>query len=122
MGRAWIGPAWVPGLNFSYGWSRRTADGGTVRQNPRSGLEFPDRAFRQRTLSFAFNRLNAADEARAAELQDIAGTTRQVLFLANPAAPTESRNWVLGYLAQVQPITNPRFRRFSVAFEIRHSL
>jgi hypothetical protein len=122
LGRAWIGPAWVPSLNFAYGWSRRAADGGTVRQNPRSGLEFPDRAFRQRVLGFAFNLLSAADEQRLAELQDIAGSTRQILFLADPAKPEESRNWALGYLTQVQPITNPYFRRFAVAFEIRHSL
>lgn len=122
LGRAWIGPAWVPGRNFAFGWSRRAADGGSVRQNPRSGLEFPDMAFRQRVLTFAFNLLDAADEERLAELQDIAGRTRQVLFLADPAAPAASRNWALGYLAEVAPITQPHFQRFNVAFEIRHSL
>lgn len=124
VGRAWMGPAWRPGRgNIAYGWGWAFGDGGTTTRNPRSGLEFVDRGPRQRVLTFAFKTLTAADaRGPMRELQRIAGTTGQVLFCVDPAAPTRSADFIIGRLEQIQPITQPSFVTFEAAFQIRQSL
>jgi hypothetical protein len=120
LGRAWAGPAWQPSRgNFSYGWGRVWEDGSVISTNARSGLDFVDVGPQCRALTFGFTALTQADAAQMDELQRVAGIRGQVLFV-----PFEDRRIppVLGRLVQVQPITQPNFATFAVAFQIRQSL
>lgn len=123
IGRAWAGPAWQPARgNMAYRWGYSHDDGSVVDTNARSGLDFVDRGPRRRVVTFALEVLTPEDAAAMAELQRIAGTGGQVLFAADPDEPTESRNWIIGRIAQVQAITQPFFGIFSMPFQIRQSL
>lgn len=120
LGRAWIGPAWTPSRgNFAYGWGRVWQDESEVSTNRRSGLDFVDVMPQRRALTFAFNALTQSDAAQIDELQRVAGRRGQVLFhpFEDSRIPA-----VLGRLVEVQPITQPNFAMFQVAFQIRQSL
>lgn len=123
VGRGWIGPSWRPARgNIAFGWGWTDEDGGTVTTAPRSGLDFVDYGARRRVLTFAFRALTAADaRGPMRELQRIAGSTRQVLFAADPESGRTSE-FIIGRLVQVPPITQPTFVTFEVAFQIRESL
>lgn len=123
LGRAWAGPVWTPARgNFAYGFGETWADGSEVTRNARSGLEFVDQGPRQRVVSFGFQVLTEADAAQIRELQRVAGTGRQVLFVPFPGAGAEKAAPVIGRLTEVQPITLPSFARYAVTFQIRASL
>lgn len=120
LGRAWIGPAWRPSRgNVAYGWGRARQDGSVVSANSRSGLEFVDRGPRQRVITFSLPNLSAEDADALDQLQEVAGTSRQVLALIDPDDP---KTWIIGRLVEVPAITQPGFDLHATTFQIRQTL
>ncbi|RVT99105.1 hypothetical protein EOD42_03080 [Rhodovarius crocodyli] len=120
LGRAWIGPAWRPSRgNVAYGWGRARQDGSVVSANSRSGLEFVDRGPRQRVITFSLPNLSAEDADALDQLQEVAGTSRQVLAMIDPDQP---KTWIIGRLAEVPAITQPGFDLHATTFQIRQIL
>lgn len=120
LGRAWIGPAWRPSRgNVAYGWGRQRADGAVISANSRSGIEFVDRGPRQRVITFSLPNLSAEDADALDQLQEVAGTSRQVLALIDPDDP---KTWIIGRLVEVPAITQPGFDLHATTFQIRQTL
>lgn len=122
-GRLFIGPAWQPQLNMSYGASLAW-ETGTTAQAALSGAEYFDRRTPFRVQRFSIDWMDQ-DEAfcKAFELQRQAGIDREVLFIHDPDDTTHAlRRRFLGRLRALSPIEYPYFNTNKAAFEVKELL
>lgn len=122
-GRLFIGPAWQPKLNMSYGASLAW-ETGTTPQAAISGAEYFDGRTPFRVARFSIDWMEQ-DEAfsKAFELQRQAGVDREVLFIHDPDDTTHAlRRRFLGRLRTLSPIEYPYFNTNKAAFEVKELL
>lgn len=123
IGRAFIGPAWQPKLNMSYGtgigWETATEV-----QEALGGAEYFQRRAPFRSQRFALDWMSR-DEAmgQAFELQRRAGIDQEVLWVFDPDDTVHAlrRRW-LGRLRELNPIEYPYHGIGKTAFEIKELL
>jgi len=123
FGRLFIGPAWQPVLNMSYGasiqWETKT-----VVQEARSGAEYFDVRPPYRVEKFVLSWLKQ-DEAftRAFEMQRQAGVHGELFFVHDPDDTVHAlRRRFMGRLRTLNAIEYPYFATNSNAFEIKELL
>ena len=104
-GRAWAGEAWQPAFDIAFGYGDEWADLSRVSSAQRSGAQYVDERARRRLFGFALNALSESERDEIREMQRIAGISKQVLFIKDPASP--AKETVVGRLAQTTPILRP---------------
>lgn len=123
IGRLFIGPAWQPTLNMSYGasvgWETKTEV-----QEAIGGAEYFQRRtpFRTQTIELDWMTVDEA-MANAFELQRRAGIDQEVLWIFDPDDTVHAlrRRW-LGRLRKLSAIEYPYFNTNKTAFEIKELL
>lgn len=123
IGRVFIGPAWQPTLNMSYGTSIgwETA---TEVQEALGGAEYFQRRTPFRSQRFALDRMSENEAmAQAFELQRRAGIDQEVLWIHNPSDTVHAlrRRW-LGRLRKLSAIEYPYHNVGKTAFEVKEIL
>jgi len=123
IGRLFIGPAWQPINNMSYGnsinWETKTVPDEAI-----SGAEYFDRRTPYRVAHFSIDWMSQ-DEAlkQAFELVRRAGIDQEVLYIHDPNDTLHAlRRRFLGRLRTLNPIENPYFNINKQAFEIKELL
>lgn len=123
VGRVFIGPAWQPTNNMSYGlqiaWETKTDI-----QEAMGGAEYFQRRTPYRVQNIVLDWLST-DEAlsNAFEIQRRAGIDAEVLWIYDPDDTVHAlrRRW-LGRIRKLSPIEHPYLNINKVAFEIKESL
>lgn len=123
IGRVFIGPAWQPTLNMSYGASIgwETA---TEVQEALGGAEYFQRRTPFRSQRFALDWMTQNEAmAQAFEIQRRAGIDQEVLWIMDPSDTVHAlrRRW-LGRLRKLSPIEYPYYNTGKSAFEIKELL
>jgi hypothetical protein len=123
IGRVFIGPAWQPQINLSYGtelgWQTSTRV-----QEALSGAEYFQRRtpFRVQKFELRWMSLNEA-LASAFEVQRRAGIDAEVLWIYDPADTVHAlRRRFLGRLRELSPIEHPYEQFNRTAFQIKEVL
>ena len=122
-GRAWAGEIFQPTFDISFGYGDEWVDLSRVSAARRSGAQYVDERARARVFSFALNALSEAERDEIREFGRIAGRSKQVLFVKDPAAP--AKETVLGRMAQTTPLLRPLVTStalYSKLFTITESL
>lgn len=120
IGRVFIGPAWQPTINMSYGagigWETDTAV-----QKARSGAEYFDERNPYRAVQFTIDNLDQDEAfARAFEIFRSAGISKEVMFIHDPSDTNNSiRRQFLGRLRALSKIEYASFNLNKVGFEIK---
>lgn len=123
IGRPFIGPAWQPTINMTYGesfaWETKTEV-----QEAISGAEYfqPRLPFRVHRFSLDWM---SQDEAfsRAFEIMRRAGIDKEILFIFDPADTVHAlRRRFMGRLRTLSPIENPYINLHKSAFEAKEIL
>ena len=110
IGRFWLGPAWTPSANLSYGWSKTFLDGSRITET-RSGAEFIDQGPRARVFDFQLSFMTKAEMmANAFEIARRNGLTRDVLVLVDPNGPTIHEDSVLGLIKRADPLVEEKLK------------
>lgn len=123
IGRVFIGPAWQPTYNCSYG-AALEWETPTTAQAALSGAEYFARRTPFRSQQFTLDWLTV-DEAlsQAYELQKRVGIDGEVLFIFDPADTVHAiRRQFLGRLRKLSPIEYPYFNTHQIAFEVKELL
>lgn len=123
LGRVFIGPAWQPTINMSYGastgWETKT-----VAQEARSGAEYFDRRSPYRFEKFSLDWMSQ-DEAfiNAFELARRAGIDQEIVFIHDPADTVHAlRRQFLCRLRTLGAIEYPYLNVNKSAFEAKELL
>ncbi len=123
IGRVFIGPAWQPQLNMSYGasigWETKTA-----AQEALGGAEYFQRRTPYRVQNISLNFMSI-DEGfgNAFEIQRRAGIDAEVLWVFDPDDTIHAlRRRYLGRLRELSPVQQPYFATHSTAFSIKEIL
>jgi hypothetical protein len=123
LGRLFVADAWQPARNMVYGASIGFIDRTGV-QEALSGAEYFTERRNPRTAKIDFTGMSQ-DEAMgsAYELQRVAGTSREVLFIFDPDDTIHAirRRW-LGRLRSLNALENPGPNRWRTPFEIKELL
>lgn len=119
IGRAFIGPVFVPAVWQSYGAKDGHDDISVVKQ-AKGGADFKDRQRRRRTASFVLDMLTLAEGAMLHEMEQEEGTTEEVVYLPYIDSPAEMQRYAFtGFLKELSgieyPYSNTRRRAFSMA-------
>jgi len=120
VGRAWAGEAWRPTYNIVLGYEDGWADLSRASRSQRSGAEFIDVRPRQREFAFGLEALSDAEKNDIREMGRITGVSNQLLFIKDPAAPSQES--VIGRMAQTTAIRHRNIPIHSKPFSIRESL
>lgn len=123
IGRIFIGPAWQPAKNMSFGASVGW-ETSTVVQEAWSGSEYFDSKTPFRVARFALDWMTEDEGmANAFELQRQAGVDREVMWIHDPADTIHAlRRRFLGRLRQLSQIEFPYSNVTKNAFEIKELL
>lgn len=123
VGRLFIGDAWQPSINMSYGAGIAWEDPSTVDE-AMSGTEFFGERRVYRVARFTISGLGQ-DEAygRAFDLQRRVGVTKEVMFIYDPDDTLHAvRRQYRGRLRQLSQIENPTLDVHSIAWEVKELL
>lgn len=123
IGRPFIGPAWQPAVNMSYGVGLRW-ETDTEIQRARSGALYADRRTPRRTTQFSLERMTESEAmANALELQRRAGIDAEVLYVADPDDTVHAlRRQFLARMRELSDIENPYFNRHQTQIKIEELL
>lgn len=123
IGRLFIGPAWQPTHNASYGASHGW-ETDTQVEKAISGAEYFDRRTPYRVMRLTLDGMETDEAmARAFELQRRAGIDQEVLWMFDPADSVHAlRRSFLGRMRQLSPIEYPYYNTNRTAFEIKELL
>lgn len=110
LGRLFVGPAFQPALNASYGLADQWQDTGSTERGL-SGAVFATAGRRYRTTQMTLDWLEAGDEAsRWWEMQRAAGRTGEVLYLPYPHDRQQTQRYgYLGVLRELSALEYPYF-------------
>jgi hypothetical protein len=123
IGRLWAGPAFIPSLNFDYGWSDTWVDGSQRTDVARSGGAFFDMMWKRRELVIALRGLNNQESKDTyKELQRIAGKSGQVLVIPEPGSIYDPTQAIIGRMKEVSPITQVNFALYEATFTVTQDL
>lgn len=123
VGRLFIGPAWQPTLNMSYGASVGW-ETDTEVQKALGGAEYFQRRTPYRVQKLVLGAMDGNEAmTRAFELQRRAGIDQEVLWIFDPSDTMHAlrRRW-LGRLRRLDPIEYPYCNTNKTAFEIKESI
>ncbi len=123
IGRAWAGEIFQPTLDIAFGIGDEWEDLSRVSAAARSGAEYVDERSRRRLFTFALNALSTAERDSIREMGRLVGTSKQLLFVKDPAAPTKET--VIGRFAQTTPLLRPQpasVALYAKLFKIRESI
>lgn len=118
IGRAFIGPIFVPAVWQSYGAKDGHEDISVVKQ-AKGGADWRDRQRRRRTASFVLDMLTLAEGAILHEMEQEEGLTEEVVYLPYIDSPAEMQRYAFtGTLKELggieYPFANTRRRAFSM--------
>lgn len=118
IGRAFIGPLFVPAVWQSYGARDGHEDISVVKQS-KGGADWRDRQRRRRTASFVLDMLTLAEGAMLHEMEQEEGLTEEVVYLPYMGSPAEMQRYAFtGLLKELSgieyPYANARRRAFSM--------
>ncbi|MBO6542286.1 MAG: hypothetical protein JJ939_12020 [Alphaproteobacteria bacterium] len=116
-GRAWAGALWQPTRNVDLGHTDRWLDASRSVRAVRSGASFVEELPRFREMSFSFGAISEADRSIHMEIQRIAGTSKQVLFLLDPDTPATQT--ILGRIEQTSGLRSRAFQLHESSYLIR---
>lgn len=113
IGRIWAGPAhWRPTVNHVAGAAQNVVDYGSVERAARSGAVFTDSARRLRRHVVQYEALELSEwDGPAWDLDMLAGTTKQLLFIPDHEYYPPERHAILGYQEALSPIEQIIWRR-----------
>lgn len=119
-GRAFLGPLWYPGRNFTYGKGITWEDGSEIDEH-RTGAVFVNPGARRRVLAFDLRGLTRAEAYdQAFELDRTQGLTAELLAILDPADSTYlTRRAVWGVLRRATPIRLEALNRYAKRYEVR---
>lgn len=123
IGRVFVGEAWQPTINMSYGAGLGLEDPSEIDESL-SGAEFYDERPKYRVAQFSIENLGV-DEAmsRAFDLMRRVGTTREVLFQYDPADTFHAqRRSFVGRLRQLSPLECMNVDAHGVQYEVKEKL
>jgi hypothetical protein len=123
IGRVFIGPAWQPAMNASFGWSLGVEDASEIEVTL-SGAESADERSRRRVLNFSTDWMEEDEAlARAFEIQRGSGTTREIVVVQNPDDTVHlARRAFLARLGKLDPIVNPYVQLNRTSWQARELL
>jgi hypothetical protein len=121
IGRVFVGPAWTPTVNYSYGGSLAYEDPTTV-DTSLGGAEYFDERSPYRVMRFTLGFLDEKTEgfAKALDIVRRAGISGEILVIPDPDDKDngQRRNF-MGRLRQLSPLEQAMFQLNSMAFEIK---
>lgn len=123
IGRLFISNGWTPRWNMSYGQSVQYESRDGIEE-AYDGTEYFDERAKPRVQRFSLDHM-PTDEAMAMalDMQRIAGVTKEVLFLYDPAEKIHFyRRSFLGRLRQLNPIEQAMYENHKNTFEIKELL
>lgn len=122
IGAAWIGDLWQPAKNFSYGQQFGRVDP-SVKSKSRGGQLYIDVRDQYRTHQFSMDFLTEAEIFdETLELERVAGTGSNILWIPDPGGIYQNRQAIFGTLTDLSPAANPYFAVFSKAYQIEERL
>lgn len=122
-GRLFIGPAWSPSVNYSYGWRQGYTDL-SKRSRSRGGQTYVDsnRTYRYFAVTFDYLTKEEAEEALL-EMDRIIGLRGDVLAVLDPDdtnSPGRSSIW--GQLQELSAVVNPQFEVYQKSIQIEERI
>lgn len=122
LGRIFVGAIYQPTYNMNLGASIGY-ESGTLIDESLSGAEFFDRRQSYRVARFVLDHLVNEEAILNGDIQKIAGTDQEVLFVYNPEDSINlNRRAFLGRLRSMSSIEQPYSTRFSSSYEIKELL
>lgn len=123
IGRLYIADAWTPTVNMDYGTDLSFEDVSAF-ETSLTGEEFFEQRQKRRKFKFTLGSLSATEGwSYAMELERMAGTTGEVLAIADPAdAVNAPRRNFLGRLVSLSGLANNKPNRMTKTFEIAEVL
>lgn len=123
VGRLFIANGWTPAYNMSYGQSVKWESRDEIEEAI-DGTEYFDERPGYRVERFTLNYLTESEAmALALDMQRLAGITREVLFVYDPADSLHFyRRSFLGRVRQLSPIEQVHYNIHSTAYEIKELL
>lgn len=122
-GRLFIGPAWQPSTNYSYGWRKGITDL-SKRNRTRGGQVYVDSNRQYRYFACTFDYLSEAEaEEGLLEMDRIIGLRGDVLVMLDPENTTNpGKDSLWGQLSELAPISNPQFGIYQKSIQIEERL
>lgn len=122
-GRPFIGPAWQPTYNMSYGTGLGWVPNTDVQRVP-AGAEYFDKRTPWREKPFVLDWLTADEAfAQAFEIQRRAGIDKEVLYIEDPDDTVHAlRRRFLARFEELSPIQYPYHNNHSAAFKLKEIL
>lgn len=119
-GRLFIGPAWQPTRNKSYGWTMAWENETGVAAS-RSGAEFFDRRKPFRVVKFSLDWLSMDETlAKGFELLRRAGIDEEIMFIRDPTDTMHAiRSQFLCRIRTPNPIENPSYATGKMSLELK---
>lgn len=123
LGRLYVGDAWLPTYNMTYGASIGHSDLSTATSSPGGQEYFTEQAVR-RTVRFELPWMDEAEAmGQAFDMQRIAKTVNEVLYMWDPDdVPNHKRRSFMGRMAQLDPISHPFLNSNTTAYQIQEVL
>jgi len=123
VGYVFIGPAWQPATNASFGWSLGWEDPSEIDVSL-SGAESADERPGYRVVRFSTDWMEEDEAlAQAFEIQRASGVTRDVVVIWNPDDTVHAlRRSFLARLRKLDPITNPYVQLNKTGWEAKERL
>jgi hypothetical protein len=122
FGRVFIGPAWQPEFNMSFG-NGVTWENSTDVQTTLGGVEYFNEKESLRVVNFSIDYLSE-DEAMEGvfEIGRRAGVSKEVLYIYDADDTTHAlRRRFIGRLRKLNPIEHPNIAQHTAAFEIKET-
>lgn len=121
-GRLFIGPAWSPGVNYSYGWRQGLIDL-SKRTRARGGQTYVDRNRQYRYFSVTFDYLTKAEaEDALLELDRQIGLRGDFLVVLDPDDPNPGKVSLWGQLQALSEVINPQFEIYQKSIQIEERI
>jgi len=122
-GLLWAGTLWQPEVNFSYGQAPKVGDD-SVTSTSKGGDDYTDVLPQYMTDSFTLPAVTEAEyQDTLLELDRIAGTARNVLWLRTPQDDaTRNKTAILGRMTALAPSPSVSHNRRSRQFQIKERL
>lgn len=123
IGRVFIGPAWQPEWNFTYGVGISIEDTSEIEE-ALSGAESFDERRKRRLARFNTDYLSENEAmAFAFEIKRRMGVTGEVIFQYDPSDTVHAvRRQFMGRLQSLDPITHPNLVQYVTGWEVRELL
>lgn len=122
VGILWLSDFWQPERNFSYGAQSIMIDASTTTPSI-GGQDYTDIRNKIRAERFEFNALREAELYNQVDQIDaIAGTSGNILFVPDPGGTYQNRKMIIGHLTELGASELSSFPVRAKAFEIKERI